>query len=270
MTRNGKIARLPLSLREELNRRLCDGEQGKDLVDWLNNQPAVQEVLKKEFAGRPISEQNLSEWKQGGYEDWLQHQETRAWVQELASQSADISKVINEGVGDLSVAGLLSAQVAIALGRCLPSLAAKAKDDPKQARALLDLARELARLRRDDHSQKSFAVQRERWETDFKFKLLTLISKAPQQGGGFHELARKTLAEMRGDAIQKRYTDRKKQGSLSAEEETHYKKVLAKIASWQNDPGEARANEHVLLAGAGSSDPEPFNNQSESNSIKSN
>src|ERR1700745_406900 len=111
MTRNGKIARLPLSLREELNRRLCDGEQGKDLVDWLNNQPAVQEVLKKDFGGRLVNEQNLSEWKQGGYEDWLRHQETRRWVRELASQSAEIADDIDEGAADLSVADLLSAQV---------------------------------------------------------------------------------------------------------------------------------------------------------------
>jgi len=31
-TRNGKIARLPKDIREELNRRLEDGEPGKHLV----------------------------------------------------------------------------------------------------------------------------------------------------------------------------------------------------------------------------------------------
>jgi len=36
MTRNGKIARLPCSIRDLLNRRLHDGESGKSLVDWLN------------------------------------------------------------------------------------------------------------------------------------------------------------------------------------------------------------------------------------------
>ena len=35
MTRNGKIARLPREIRDELNRRLDDGGQGKDLVEWL-------------------------------------------------------------------------------------------------------------------------------------------------------------------------------------------------------------------------------------------
>jgi hypothetical protein len=35
LTRNGKIARLPLAVRQELNRRLDEGEQGKKLVAWL-------------------------------------------------------------------------------------------------------------------------------------------------------------------------------------------------------------------------------------------
>jgi len=36
VTRNGKIARLPRAVRQELNRRLDEGEQGKKLVAWLN------------------------------------------------------------------------------------------------------------------------------------------------------------------------------------------------------------------------------------------
>src|ERR1700686_2468694 len=99
MTRNGKIARPPSSIRDLLNRRLRDGEQGVKLMKWLNGLPEVQEVLAEEFGGRPISEQNLSEWKQGGFEDWLRHQETREWVRKLADESADLKKI----AGDLSV-----------------------------------------------------------------------------------------------------------------------------------------------------------------------
>src|SRR5712692_3098289 len=39
MTHKGKIARLPLAIREQLNRRLQDGEIGKELVVWLNAAP---------------------------------------------------------------------------------------------------------------------------------------------------------------------------------------------------------------------------------------
>jgi hypothetical protein len=260
MTRDGKIARLPWSLRDELNRRLRDGEPGKNLVDWLNSLPAVQEVLQERFGGRLISEQNLSEWKQGGYQDWLRDQETRTWVQELTSRSEDIK----EEAGDLSAADLLAAPLAIALDHCRQVLAAKATEDPKQVRALLDIARDLARLRRGDHSRQRLRFERERWEKNLKLKLLTILSKGAQQSINFHELVIRTLVEMRADAVRKRYVDKKKRESLSAKEETHYQEALAKIAKWRDDPREARANEHVLLAGAGSLDPEPFYNQSES------
>ena len=73
VTRNGKIARLPRAMREELNRRLRDGEQGNKLVAWLNGLPEVKAVVALEFGGKPIREQNLSEWRKGGYRDWLAH-----------------------------------------------------------------------------------------------------------------------------------------------------------------------------------------------------
>jgi hypothetical protein len=69
-TRNGKIAHLPFQIREELNIRLANGEPGNRLVEWLNANPAVNEVMHNCFAGRSVSEQNLSEWRNGGYEQW--------------------------------------------------------------------------------------------------------------------------------------------------------------------------------------------------------
>ena len=83
-TRNGKIARLPRAVRLELNRRLDEGEQGKKLVVWLNALPEVQAIVAAEFGGKPIREQNLSEWKQGGYRDWVAQQEALKWPSGLA------------------------------------------------------------------------------------------------------------------------------------------------------------------------------------------
>ena len=54
--RNGKIARLPRVVREQLNRRLQNGEQGKTLAAWLNSLPAVVVMLATEFDGKPIRE----------------------------------------------------------------------------------------------------------------------------------------------------------------------------------------------------------------------
>src|SRR3569623_2918405 len=75
MTRNGKIAKLPQEIRQQLNLRLANGEQGKQLVTWLNMHPEVFWMLRCHFGGRPITEQNHSEWKRGGFLDWQRHQE---------------------------------------------------------------------------------------------------------------------------------------------------------------------------------------------------
>lgn len=49
MTRNGKIARLPLEIRNRLGRRLQNGEVGKTLVSWLNSLSEVKHVMHQEF-----------------------------------------------------------------------------------------------------------------------------------------------------------------------------------------------------------------------------
>jgi len=41
------------------------------VLAWLNGLPEVQSILRDQFDGRPISDQNLSTWRQGGYQEWL-------------------------------------------------------------------------------------------------------------------------------------------------------------------------------------------------------
>jgi len=57
--RNGKIARLPLEIREQLNERLADGEPANRLVEWLNASPGVMKVMAKQFERRPITNISL-------------------------------------------------------------------------------------------------------------------------------------------------------------------------------------------------------------------
>ena len=62
----------------------------------FNEIPQVKAMLEAHFGGKPISQQNLSEWKAGGYRDWqlhrqeliLQHEEFAANIHEL-SQTAE-------------------------------------------------------------------------------------------------------------------------------------------------------------------------------------
>jgi hypothetical protein len=75
ISRTGKIARLPLMVRLKLNCRLEEGEPHRSLMVWLNGLPEVKAMLDKFFGGRPITESNLTAWKQGGFAEWVLRRE---------------------------------------------------------------------------------------------------------------------------------------------------------------------------------------------------
>ena len=116
MKRTGKIARLPRTLRDQLNQRLHNGEPGVDLIQWLNSLPGVQAILAEHFNGIPISPQNLSEWNNGGFLDWLTTQEVLEDAREFAANTAELP-----GYTDGELANALShaitARYAVLLGK---------------------------------------------------------------------------------------------------------------------------------------------------------
>jgi hypothetical protein len=91
-TRNGKIANLPNDIREQLNLRLLEGETQKELVAWLNALPDFQSVLRSQFNGAPISEVNLTLWRQGGYLQWLTERECFDSARALADGDCDLAE----------------------------------------------------------------------------------------------------------------------------------------------------------------------------------
>src|SRR6266436_8368999 len=60
--RNGKVARLPFALRSEINRMLDDGLPYKVSIENLGE------------TARHLNEDNLSNWRLGGYQDYLKSQ----------------------------------------------------------------------------------------------------------------------------------------------------------------------------------------------------
>ncbi len=52
MARIGKIARLSVKVRNELNERLENGAPGRKVLLWLNGLAEVQESLKEEIEGK--------------------------------------------------------------------------------------------------------------------------------------------------------------------------------------------------------------------------
>ncbi len=98
-TRTGKIAQLPKPIRDDLNQRLQNGKQGPELLKWLNSLPETQDLLTEKYDHQPINRQNLSEWRHGGYEDWLRHQDREYRIQRIAEEGSDLQD--REGQDDI-------------------------------------------------------------------------------------------------------------------------------------------------------------------------
>jgi hypothetical protein len=113
-TGNGKIANLPAHIRDELNYRLSDGEQGTELVEWLNAQPEVIKIITERFDGRPISEQNLSQWRTHGYRQWHAY---HVVLDELDTTSEHSEEIAATGINCEKLLLLLTASYAEMLQR---------------------------------------------------------------------------------------------------------------------------------------------------------
>src|SRR5262245_724088 len=110
MSRKGKIARLPHAIREELNRRLLEGQAAGKLLPWLNGLPDVQAILGEDFEGLDVNDQNLSEWRKGGYAEWLRRRERLDHTRELSRLSVDLAKAGGGNLAD-GAAGILAGRL---------------------------------------------------------------------------------------------------------------------------------------------------------------
>jgi hypothetical protein len=91
MQRKDKIARLPLPLRTQINLRLAAQQDGTELLAWLNAIPGLPDLLAAEFAGEPVSQQNLDEWRQGGFREWYAQREMFDEARELAADAGPVA-----------------------------------------------------------------------------------------------------------------------------------------------------------------------------------
>ena len=184
MTRNGKIARLPRAIREQVNRKLDDGITGVEIVEWLNTLPEAQALMAAEFDGRPIREQNLSEWKAGGYRDWQMRQEALEMVRSLTEDAGDLKKATAKEPLTESLALWVAARYAVAAKK----LAAEGVDNEAHWKLLRAFCSDIVALRQGDHSAENLKIERKRLalakkEYELKFKdkvelgLATMLSE---------------------------------------------------------------------------------------------
>ena len=77
MARNGKIARLPLAVRNQINQDLLENKGGPEILARVNTSLKLR-------GPDAITPQNLSEWRAGGFADWLEKQDKVERIQQLS------------------------------------------------------------------------------------------------------------------------------------------------------------------------------------------
>ncbi len=143
MTRKGKIAQLPFSIREQLNARIRDGQLAPRILPWLNAECGLK--------GRAvITDGNISEWRAGGYQDWLRDQ---AKIEETQRRAEFCLRIAQAGGGAMELpAAIAGGQIMEVLEEFDPVLVKAAlADEPGNWIKLLEV---LARLQRSKADEK--------------------------------------------------------------------------------------------------------------------
>jgi hypothetical protein len=167
MARQGKIAKLPFRLRKQVCERLHDGQLSPEILSWLNAQPEAIAVWQRDFEGVPCSPQNLSEWRLGGYKDYLRDREEIDNIKALT----DFAMEVAQSAG----ADLADGATAIVCGQIVKSFQSIASEGQipldKAAKAVAALrmsgvAKGNLELSKDKHklSEKRHDLDREKFE----------------------------------------------------------------------------------------------------------
>lgn len=179
MARCGKIARLPRTIRDELNRRLDNGEQGTRLLEWLNGLPEVRAVLDKEFEGHPIRHCNLTEWRKGGFREWRERQETLSLTREFMAEGGREFEGLEAKIGP-AVEVVTMAHYAVALERVnyYPD-----KDPREHWKRLSKSVQDVVRMRRCEHARERMKIERQWLELELRKSAQAKLRKDENQAG---------------------------------------------------------------------------------------
>src|SRR5690349_19619488 len=98
-----------------------EGQLSPDILPWINGLPDVRRMLAEKFPdpkspgeGSPINEQNLSEWRYGGYVEWERERDRIENTKRLAEYAVELAKASGGTIGE--------GGVAIAAGKILEKL----------------------------------------------------------------------------------------------------------------------------------------------------
>lgn len=220
-TRRGKIARLPQSLRDELCLRMLNGEPGSKLLPWLNAQPATAAVVAEQFAGEPITDSNLSNWRTGGFEDWRKKRERVESTKELARFAGQIAHAgrggISEGAAAIAAGKVLEMlelvsgkemKVLIADENGVLRVAEDAEGEGFTLSALTDLTSAVASLRHGDQQNVK----------------LRLIEEKLRQTSKTLEIAEAKFRRETAELFEKFYEDRRAKDIMASGKDSKLKR----------------------------------------------
>ena len=156
MSRNGKIARLPGPIREQINRRLENGDKGREIISWLNSNKEVKAILAKDFDGNEINDVNLCQWRKGGYRDWEIQQATLDQTHRVVSEGLELNKVGQKELAEKLAVWLLGRYI-VATRKLVEN-----EDDPAAWKLLREMCHDVVALRRGDHGAEWVRIEREK------------------------------------------------------------------------------------------------------------
>ena len=175
--KTGKIARLPLPIREQINQRLENGEEGKKIAEWLNTLPEVTAFLAAEFDGQPINENNLSNWKLGGYREWEEQQGALETMLQFQSEAVQLSQA-----GGPQVTEQLALCLIARLAAALRPTAAERDDPAQRMEELRRMRRDIVALRKGDHDEQWVKIQSRKLDLQLKkFEHLASLQKSKME-----------------------------------------------------------------------------------------
>jgi len=97
--RKGKVARLPTTVRDQINALILDGVTYSQILARLGDAVAG------------ITEMNLSNWKNGGYQDWLHLQQRAEYLNSRLASSLQLVRQSPAGSPQQTAQQLLAAQL---------------------------------------------------------------------------------------------------------------------------------------------------------------
>lgn len=196
MARKGKIARLPQEVRDRICLLMADGAPDSRILAALNTDPIVTAALAQYQGGglkaRPdLTEGNLSEWRQGGYQDWLGDQTKVRRVRVLAEYAQRMADADGGSAG--------AGAVAVAAGKLFERLEGASDEDlPNLIKPIVALRiaeteaiKAGANRKRADLAEQQLSLMRQKFQRDtaslflkwFEDKKARAIAESPKEAG---------------------------------------------------------------------------------------